>query len=289
LPRVQQQGTGLFLCKRMVELLKGSLWLDSEYRSGLPDCPGTRFVIDLNATPPLQAAEETLATAREEESSTVSLMLTATDNAPHPCACGKLLPHLICSTENMSVESDDDEEEEDKEGNIEDITHVEEEEEKEEENRRYDLPDKLKILFVDDDRILRRLFARCVKKVAPQWEVREASSGEASLQLVEEEPFDLIFMDQNMCSSSCSSSAEAAALLGSEAVALMRRRGVDSRICGLSANDVEELFIEAGADCFVFKPFPCEREAMIRELKNILFARRYVNRRSTMELGLVCY
>jgi len=76
-------------------------------------------------------------------------------------------------------------------------------------------------------------------------------------------------------------------MLGHQTVLELRRRGVGSRtrICGLSANDVEEKFIEAGADCFLFKPFPCEKDAMVEELQGILFAKRYINRRSAALLG----
>jgi hypothetical protein len=47
-------------------------------------------------------------------------------------------------------------------------------------------------------------------------------------------------------------------LLGTETVQALRSHGCKSRICGLSANDVEENFINAGADAFMFKvrPYP---------------------------------
>ena len=58
-----------------------------------------------------------------------------------------------------------------------------------------ELPTKLSVLFVDDDPILRKLFSRTVKTVAPEWTIREASNGETALQIVEQNNFDLIFMD----------------------------------------------------------------------------------------------
>lgn len=48
-------------------------------------------------------------------------------------------------------------------------------------------------------------------------------------------------------------------------------KGVESRICGLSANDCEENFLDAGADCFLFKPFPCEMDALSRALIRVLY------------------
>jgi len=61
------------------------------------------------------------------------------------------------------------------------------------------LPESLSVLFVDDDNVLRKLFSRSIKKIAPTWKISEAASGEAALELLEteDEPIpSLIFMDQ---------------------------------------------------------------------------------------------
>ena len=60
-------------------------------------------------------------------------------------------------------------------------------------------------------------------------------------------------------------------LLGTETVAALRSRGVDCRICGLSANDKETEFLEAGANAFTFKPFPCDKSALSKELHRVLY------------------
>jgi len=120
------------------------------------------------------------------------------------------------------------------------------------------------VLFVDDDPILRKLFSRTVRTVAPDWSIREAANGEAALKLVDSESFDLIFMDMYMA-------AVEKQLLGTETVVALRRKGVTSRICGLSANDKEMEFLKAGADVFTYKPFPCEARALTKELHRILF------------------
>ena len=52
------------------------------------------------------------------------------------------------------------------------------------------------------------------------------------------------------------------ALLGTETVRAMRSRGVNSRVCGLSANDIEANFLSAGADMFLIKPFPCKQDEL---------------------------
>lgn len=60
-------------------------------------------------------------------------------------------------------------------------------------------------------------------------------------------------------------------LLGTQAVEALRARGVDCRICGLSANDKEAEFLDAGADIFVVKPLPCDPPYLRQELQRILF------------------
>ena len=129
----------------------------------------------------------------------------------------------------------------------------------------HDLPEYLSVLFVDDDPVLRKLFMRTTKTVAPNWEIREASNGEAALRLTEGgEHFDLIFVDMYMASVEKQ-------LLGTETVSELRNRGIKSRICGLSANDKEEEFIGAGANAFMFKPFPCKSDELTDALCHVLF------------------
>eukprot|EP00545_Synedropsis_sp_CCMP1620_P004737 CAMPEP_0119010656 /NCGR_PEP_ID=MMETSP1176-20130426/5154_1 /TAXON_ID=265551 /ORGANISM="Synedropsis recta cf, Strain CCMP1620" /LENGTH=814 /DNA_ID=CAMNT_0006963361 /DNA_START=160 /DNA_END=2604 /DNA_ORIENTATION=- len=129
-----------------------------------------------------------------------------------------------------------------------------------------ELPENLSVLFVDDDPILRKLFSRMVIKAAPSWEIRQASNGEAALFLadMEDANYDLIFVDMYMASVE-------AQMLGTETVEALRAKGVMCRICGLSANDKEKEFMEAGADSFTFKPLPCETRALTRELCRILY------------------
>lgn len=59
---------------------------------------------------------------------------------------------------------------------------------------------KMSLLFVDDDRILRKQATRAIGNLMPDWTVREAASGEAALTIADQEHFDIIFMDQYMTS-----------------------------------------------------------------------------------------
>lgn len=59
-------------------------------------------------------------------------------------------------------------------------------------------------------------------------------------------------------------------LLGTETVRSLRAKGISCIICGLSANDKEEEFLLAGANAFMLKPFPCQKDALKRELLRVL-------------------
>ena len=131
------------------------------------------------------------------------------------------------------------------------------------------LPKKMKIMFVDDDMILRKLFGRSVKRILPGWDILEAANGETALEMAKSTDFDIIFVDQYMASIEKQ-------LLGTETVRAMRAKGVQSVICGLSANDVGEAFLSAGANCFMFKPFPCEKFELAQELNRVLKGTDYL-------------
>jgi CheY-like chemotaxis protein len=122
------------------------------------------------------------------------------------------------------------------------------------------LPENLSVLFMDDDKLLRKLFSRSIRKLMPSWKVEVAHNGETSLRLVDKVTFDLIFMDQYMTSADKQ-------LLGTETVRELRAKGVKSRICGLSANNVEKSFLQSGANHFLIKPFQCAKVPLMRLLR----------------------
>ena len=124
-------------------------------------------------------------------------------------------------------------------------------------------PDSLSVLFVDDDTVLRKMFVRALRRAEPNWNVSEAASGETALHLVKSENFDLIFMDQYMASIEKQ-------LLGTDTVRALRANGVTSTICGRSANDKAQEFLDAGANTFMSKPFPCGKEGMRAAILRVL-------------------
>ena len=127
------------------------------------------------------------------------------------------------------------------------------------------LPEGLSVLIVDDDMILRRLINRSLSRIAPSWNFRQAANGETALKMAAEHDFDVIFLDQYMASAEKQ-------LLGSETALAMRAQGVKSCICGLSANQIEDTFLSCGANAFIQKPFPCEKEALTQEVFRVLEA-----------------
>ena len=205
----QGTGVGLNLCKSLVDLMQGDIWLDESFETGIKGRPGSRIVIDLKKSPTLSDAKEN---------------------------------SMLISTRALS-----------------DDAFLEE--------GWAPLPTSLNILFVDDDRILRKLGLRTMAKLVPSWNVREASSGETALQLLKTESFDIIFMDQYMASSS------GQALKGTETIRALRAEGVTSIVCGLSANNLEDNFKDAGANKFILKPFPCKKDELIPVLTSLLYTR----------------
>jgi CheY-like chemotaxis protein len=217
----QGTGIGLNLCRKLIHLMGGKIWLDQSYHSGIENCPGARFVIDLNT--PLVTFESLALLENAEYCDSVSI---DSDNIQlHTTS-----PASSC-------------------------TPVKE------------LPENLSVLFVDDDMIVRKLFARSIKTNCPTWGIKEAGNGEAALQMAGSMHFDLIFLDQYMTSVDKQ-------LLGTETAHALRGKGFEGVICGLSANDNEYSFIKAGANAFMMKPFPCKPEPLISELRRIISSKR---------------
>jgi signal transduction histidine kinase/CheY-like chemotaxis protein len=212
----QGTGVGLCVCRNLVDLMEGDIWLDKTYDSGIEGCQGARFVVELK-TPAV--ALDTMAEESYDES--INCENRASLEVANSGEASDTAPLL-------------------------------------------ELPEKLSVLFVDDDLMLRKLFVRAVRTAMPGWDVHEAANGETALRLVDKQSYDLIFLDQYMASVEKQ-------LLGTETARALRAKGTTSKICGLSANDIEKSFLESGADAFIMKPLPCRKEALSRALLRILY------------------
>jgi signal transduction histidine kinase/CheY-like chemotaxis protein len=253
----QGTGIGLSLCKQMSTLLNGEVSLDETFDSGIEGCPGSRFVMNLKI--PTMTPEEYESKLVSEGSDSVTSEAPARAFVPVEVKSSSVLRGEEKEEESIDTETlSGGRVEEETKGDLENQMIKEPQE----------LPEKMSVLFVDDDLVLRKLFTRSLRRVAPQWNIQEASSGESAVRVVEESDwFDLIFMDQYMASVEKQ-------MLGTETTRALRSKGVTSLICGLSANDVEEAFIKAGADLFMHKPFPCNPEALKRELLNLIHLKK---------------
>ena len=231
----QGTGIGLSLCKHLVELMNGEIYLDESYDSGVPGCPGSCFTVALDGAPEKWESYRDLHDSSRAEAAPMSATDTDTDPMNSSDSTSQTVTNHIPVVERV-------------------------------------LPEHLSVLFVDDDFILRKLFVRSVKRCRPNWVVSEAASGEAALQMIDKGSggisFDVVFLDQYMASTQKQ-------LLGTETVRLLRAKGFDSVICGLSANDIGPQFIEAGADAFLMKPLPCESSALASELYRVLRSREH--------------
>jgi hypothetical protein len=75
-------------------------------------------------------------------------------------------------------------------------------------------------------------------------------------------------------------------LLGTETVQLLRADGVKCKICGLSANELEDAFTCAGADAFMLKPIPGKASVLKNNLYEILHGNRVMMEKGPRRLSI---
>jgi CheY-like chemotaxis protein len=205
-PLNQGMGIGLSICFNLCQLLGAKIWLDTSYHSGIESCPGSRFVVELQKSPIyiesiIGDISTNLSVGTEHMPQEFEKLSVSLDRGQHARRTLKS-PVVEVQTE-FSMRS---------------------------------LPANVQVLFVDDETLLRKLFIKMAKKVAPTWTVTEASSGESVLQIVKDKKFDLILIDHYL-------RGAFAQFLGSEIVRKLRRQGIKSVICGISKNQVGAEFL----------------------------------------------
>ena len=109
----------------------------------------------------------------------------------------------------------------------------------------------LRVLIVDDDRIIRKLLTRRLQNIDKTMIIETAESGEIAIQKITGanlEKYDLVLMDHFMplCGGK---------LTGEETIKVIRPF-VDGIIAGSSGNDMSREHAAAGADLFWLKPVP---------------------------------
>eukprot|EP00977_Amphora_coffeiformis_P019075 scaffold6899_cov183-Amphora_coffeaeformis.AAC.8 len=256
----QGTGVGLYLCKKLVDLMGGEIYLDESFVSGVEGLLGSRIVVKLSETSrivpctKLSLEDSDKQNARHPGAVEISSVLSTDEIHEETNGTGN---STTISSSESSVSLDDEN------VNVAQVTQVE----------NLALPENLNILLVDDDRTLRKLVRRCLHRVVPTWNVTEASSGEMAVAMLSsmEETIapDIIFMDQYM--TTCASQS----MKGTETTRQLRAIGiVEPIICGVSANaDAEALFLKCGANAFWLKPFPCKVDELRKSLRGLVSVR----------------
>jgi CheY-like chemotaxis protein len=118
------------------------------------------------------------------------------------------------------------------------------------------LQDELKVLLIDDIKMNRTMLRRRILKgIAPNCIFTEASTGEEALEICSRSTFDVIVVDQYM-------QEAGGMIIGTDVVCAMRESKIESIIVGCSGNDIEDLFLDAGADWVWKKPMPSNRKIL---------------------------
>lgn len=126
----------------------------------------------------------------------------------------------------------------------------------------------MSLLIVDDIKMNRTMLKRRFQKgVVPNGTIAEAPTGEIALEMCGQQSFDVIIMDQYM-------EDAGGILLGTDTIAALRRMGVQSLIVGCSGNDIENEFLEAGADLCWQKPLPTNGKIILQLNKYLKSSRR---------------
>jgi hypothetical protein len=169
-----QQGTGIGLavCHSVMSLMGGSIELDANYDSQVegPNCKGARFVVNL-ALEPISPGRLALMTNAMTSDSYKSLTRRGSSSfnlgVATPLAIGQRRPSSLSELSANVLQSS---------------AHSERDllpdRGQETAAGPKPLPDKLNVLFVDDDMILRKLFVRSLMKALPEWHVEQCSNGE---------------------------------------------------------------------------------------------------------------
>jgi CheY-like chemotaxis protein len=118
------------------------------------------------------------------------------------------------------------------------------------------LQDELKVLLIDDIKMNRTMLRHRIKKgIAPNCVITEASTGEEALEICSSSKFDIIVVDQYM-------QEGGGMMLGTDVVCAMRRSKIESIIIGCSGNEIDDLFLDAGADWVWKKPMPSNKQIL---------------------------
>lgn len=135
------------------------------------------------------------------------------------------------------------------------------------------LDDEITVLIIDDIKMNRTMLSRRITKaIAPNAQIFMAETGEEALDMCRTQYFDIIICDQYM-------EEAGGVLVGTDVIIAMRRDKINSFIVGCSGNDLDDKFLEAGANLVWGKPMPSNAEIITQwklgiKNKNTFFSTR---------------
>lgn len=111
----------------------------------------------------------------------------------------------------------------------------------------------MKIAVIDDEKYSREELIHQILQCRPESEIREAASGVRAMELLESEPFDLLFVDIHLGD-----------MLGTTIASLARRVSPDVQIVFATAYpEYGVKAFELGVDNYILKPFDPARVAQV--------------------------
>mmetsp|Transcript_21082 Transcript_21082/g.23947 ORF Transcript_21082/g.23947 Transcript_21082/m.23947 type:complete len:885 (+) Transcript_21082:92-2746(+) len=226
-------GIGLCVSNYLVLSMGGKMYLNEKYNSHIEGCPGAQFVIRF----PMNS-------------------ILAEDIEGHSLHSVPAYTALSTVVKATKVEISDTwkNEEAEEEGKTTVARHI---------SKDSYISGSFRILIVDDDNLIRKLFKRRFMLMFPDAVIDEAPNGEGAIEYVSalstENIFDVILIDHYM----------GGGMNGEQTIKKLRACGVDSLIVGVSGNDIGKEHIAAGADNFFLKPLGSQRVIICNLLKQL--------------------
>ena len=114
----------------------------------------------------------------------------------------------------------------------------------------------MKIAVFDDEKYSREQLIYQIRQVLPDADIREAASGAAAIEAVEQETFDLLFIDVHLGD-----------IMGTTIAALVRKLVPNAQIVLATAySEYAVKAFEVGVDNYILKPFDPKRVQQVLEL-----------------------
>jgi len=223
-------GIGLYLSRILITAMKGEVFLNEEYNSGIDGSPGAQFTIRIPIDV-IKVPNDDREHFNISAYNCLSAAVKAT-NSGRPGYENFARPSFLPQNNEFWC------------------------------NNNLQISGAYKLLLVDDDKIVRKVMRRRLSRIFPHATIDEVDCGEKAIEytccdgtrVTEEKKspttssYDVIFIDHIM----------GEGLTGDQTIKILRDNDVDSLIIGVSGNSEEVSHISAGAEDFFQKPLPSQ-------------------------------